>query len=114
MTFSNKTYDALMLVAQVILPGAATLYAALSGIWGLPATEQVLGTISAVDVFLGGVLKVQNAKYTPETAGKIVVDSTTDPNKKVYQFQIDGDPQKVIDGNKTITVGVEQGTARPL
>ena len=60
---SNETYDVLVWIAQVILPGLGTLYAALSGIWGLPYGEQILGTIVAVDTFLGGVLKYSNKQY---------------------------------------------------
>ena len=113
MTLSNNGYDVAKQIAQIWLPALGTLYFTLSGIWGLPATEQVIGTIAAVDTFLGVALHLQSGSYKPETAGKIVVDDT-DPNKKIYQFQIECDPEKVIDGNKTITVGVEQGTARPL
>lgn len=114
MTLSNKVYDVLKQIAQIWLPALGTLYFTLSGIWGLPAAEQVIGTITAVDTFLGVGLHLQSGKYTPGTAGKIIVDSTTDPNKKVYQFQLEGDVEKVIDGKKTITLDVEAGTARPL
>lgn len=60
---SNETYDILVLIAQVVLPGLGTLYAALAGIWGLPYGEQIVGTILAIDTFLGGILKVSNAQY---------------------------------------------------
>ena len=63
---SNKTYDTLVFVAQVVLPGLGTLYAALSGIWGLPYGEQILGTIVALDTFLGGILKYSNSQYKKE------------------------------------------------
>ena len=60
---SNKTYDILVWIAQVVLPGLGTLYVALSGIWGLPYGEQILGTIVALDTFLGGILKYSNSQY---------------------------------------------------
>jgi len=60
---SNKTYDILKYIAQIILPALATLYGALAGIWGLPYGEQIVATISAVDLFLGAVLKVSTTKY---------------------------------------------------
>jgi hypothetical protein len=110
MTLSNKTYDALMVLAQIILPGAGALYAAVAGIWGLPATEQVLGTIAAVDTFLGTVLKVISTKYTPAHAGHIVIDDTM-PDKKVFQIQLNGDPEKVLEGKKSVTLGVSTGKA---
>ena len=69
MKMSNATYDFLVWIAQIVLPALAALYAALSGIWGFPYGEQIVGTITAVDVFLGALLKVSNAQYKKENAG---------------------------------------------
>ena len=63
MSMDNKTYDKLKFLAQVVLPAAGTLYAALAGIWGLPYGEQIVGTIAAVDTFLGVVLGISTHKY---------------------------------------------------
>lgn len=63
MKLSNKTYDRLKWVAQYLLPALGTLYFTVSGIWGLPYGEQVVGTITAVDTFLGVVLGVSSAEY---------------------------------------------------
>lgn len=63
MKLSNKTYDRLKWVAQYLLPALGTLYFTVSGIWGLPYGEQVVGTITAVDTFLGVVLGVSSAGY---------------------------------------------------
>lgn len=63
MRMSNKVYDILKWIAIVVLPALATLYFALAGIWGLPYGEQIVGTITAVDTFLGVVLGVSSAKY---------------------------------------------------
>ena len=60
---SNKTYDVLKWIAQIVLPAIGTLYAALSGIWGFPYGEQIVGTILAVDTFLGAVLQISTAQY---------------------------------------------------
>lgn len=60
---SNALYDKLKFIAQVVLPAAGTLYAALAGIWGLPYAEQIVGTIVAVDTFLGVVLKISTYQY---------------------------------------------------
>lgn len=66
MKMSNKTYDILVWIAQIVLPAIGTLYAALSGIWGFPYGEQVVGTITAVDVFLGALLKISSANYNKQ------------------------------------------------
>lgn len=60
---SNKTYDALKFQAQVILPAAGTLYFALAQIWGLPYGEQIVGTITALDAFLGAILQINSNAY---------------------------------------------------
>ena len=53
LLLSNKVYNWLKFVAQILLPGVGALYFALAQIWGLLAAEEVVGTITAVDVFLG-------------------------------------------------------------
>lgn len=62
----NKAYDVLKYVAQVVLPGAGTLYFALAGIWGFPYGEQIVGTITAVDTFLGLLLGISSSKFYKE------------------------------------------------
>lgn len=60
---SNKIYDILKFIAQIVLPAIGTLYFALASIWGLPYGEQIVGTITAVDAFLGAILGVSTAAY---------------------------------------------------
>ena len=63
MKMSDKVYDVLKWIAMYLLPAVGTLYFALAGIWGLPYGEQVVGTITAVDTFLGVILGISNAQY---------------------------------------------------
>lgn len=63
---SNKVYDVLKWIALYLLPALGTLYFALSGIWGFPYGEQVVGTITAVDTFLGVILGISSATYKAE------------------------------------------------
>ena len=64
MIFKNsKVYDTLKAIALVWLPAIATLYFALAGIWGLPYAEQIVGTITALDTFLGVILGISNSAY---------------------------------------------------
>ena len=60
---SNKTYDVLKWIAQILLPALGTLYFALAGIWGLPYAEAIVGTITAVDTFLGVLLGISTINY---------------------------------------------------
>lgn len=63
MKMSNKVYDILKWIAMYLLPAIGTLYFALAGIWGLPCGEQVVGTVTAVDTFLGVILGISSAQY---------------------------------------------------
>lgn len=63
---SNKQYDILKWVAQILLPALGTLYFALAGIWGFPYGEQIVGTITAVDTFLGVLLGISTKQYKQE------------------------------------------------
>ena len=60
---SNKLYDILKWIAQIALPAIATLYFALASIWDLPYGEQIVGTFTAIDAFLGAVLGISTAQY---------------------------------------------------
>lgn len=67
---SNKTYDILKWITQYMLPAIGTLYFALAGIWGFPYGEQIVGTITAVDTFLGVVLGISSAQYNKTNSVK--------------------------------------------
>lgn len=60
---SNKVYDFLKWVAQLFLPAAGALYYALSSIWDFPYGEQIVGTITAIDAFLGVILGISTVNY---------------------------------------------------
>lgn len=67
MQLSNKWYDVLKWIAQYFLPALGTLYFALAGIWGFPYGEEVVGTITAVDTFLGVLLGISTIQYKKTT-----------------------------------------------
>lgn len=65
---SNKIYDQLKFVAQILLPALGSLYFSLAGLWGLPAAEQVVGTVVVVDTFLGVLLSLNTQTYNQSDA----------------------------------------------
>lgn len=67
---SNKVYDTLKWIAMYLLPALGTLYFALSGIWGLPYGEQIVGTITAIDTFLGVILGISTTQYNKRVDSK--------------------------------------------
>lgn len=60
---SNKVFDILRLVGELILPALATLYAALGAIWGFPCIEAIVGTIAAVTAFIGAIVNGLRKAY---------------------------------------------------
>lgn len=66
MKMSNKTYDVLKYIALIVLPAIGALYFALAKIWGFPYATEIVGTISAIDTFLGAILKISTDKYNDD------------------------------------------------
>lgn len=103
MQLNNKVYDTLKWVAQYLIPGLGTLYFALSGIWGLPYGEQIVGTLTAVDTFLGLLLGLSSSSYRGD--GTLKID-TSDPNKDSYLLNVDT-PLDDLPGKKTIVLKID-------
>lgn len=66
MYFDNKVYDILKFVALIVLPALGTLYFGLAKIWGLPFGEEIVGTITVIDTFLGAILGVSTKNYNKD------------------------------------------------
>lgn len=66
MKMNDKTYDVLKWIATYLLPALGTLYFALAQIWNLPYGEQVVGSITAIDTFLGVVLGLSTRQYNKQ------------------------------------------------
>ena len=80
---SNKQYDSLREITQIWLPAMATLYFAISEVWGLPFGPEVVATITALVTFFGVTLKVSRTNYNKsgvDIDGELVVNQT-DPEK---------------------------------
>lgn len=67
---SNTTYDRLRFLTLVLLPALGTLYFALGQIWDFPSIEQVLGTVVAIEIFLGAILGISNSQHKSEIANR--------------------------------------------
>ena len=68
MLMSNKTYDILKWIAQILLPALGALYFGLAKIWGFPYGTEIVGTISLADAFLGALLGISSNLYYSEQA----------------------------------------------
>jgi|tagenome__1003787_1003787.scaffolds.fasta_scaffold20694698_2 hypothetical protein len=95
-TLSDKNYGILKWVTGIILPSIGTLYFALSVIWGLPAAQQILGTIIAVQAFLGAALGISTHTYNSSDArfsGDINVIERDD--KTIYSLELNHSPEEL-------------------
>ena len=63
MKLPDWLYDTMKWITLILLPAIATLYFALSGIWGFPYAEQIVGTIAAIETFLGALLGISTIQY---------------------------------------------------
>src|SRR5436190_24168185 len=95
---TNKVYDVLKFIAQILLPALGTLYFTIAGIWDLPAAEQVVGTIVAVDAFLGALLSLTKRDYDKGTvmAGNMVVHHLESGGKN-FSLELDQEPEELED-----------------
>lgn len=112
MLISNATYDALKWVAQLLLPALGALYFGLSQIWGFPHGEEVVGTITLVDVFLGALLGLSTSAYNRSEEkfdGALLVD-TSDQDRDVYTFEVSA-PLEELRDKKQLTIKVESPKA---
>lgn len=66
---TNKTYDILVWVAQVVLPAFSALVVTLSDIWGIEKGALISATIMAFDAFMGALLKVSSINYNKKITG---------------------------------------------
>lgn len=65
IVLNPDVYDALKWVVRYFLPGLGAFYFAIATIWGLPYGEQIMGTIAAIDVFLGVLLGLSTPEALP-------------------------------------------------
>lgn len=63
MVLNDKVYNVLKWISLYVLPALATLYFTLSSIWSLPCTEQVIGTLTAIETFIGIILGISTSQY---------------------------------------------------
>jgi hypothetical protein len=100
MLINNKVYKILEYVARIALPALGTLYFALAGLWNLPHAEQVVGTITAVDVFLGVLLGLAMRSYDKSDAkyaGTIEVENQPGTDQKLVSLVINGKPEDIFE-----------------
>lgn len=112
LQLSNNTYNNAKFVVHIVLPALAVLYSTLSEFWGFPRVQEVVGSISAVALFLGVILRISSASYsqtkTEVPEGSFVIKTDVD-NKKTILLELDNDPEDFI-GKDSITFRVKKAS----
>ena len=111
---TDRTYNFLRWVSQYWLPAAGTLYFALASIWNLPFGAEVVGSISAITIFVGAVIGISNRRYKASGGGidgALIIDDS-DPDKDVYQLNLETPIDDVLKGKQTITFKVDASALR--
>jgi Putative phage holin Dp-1 len=101
-------YARMKFAAMVLVPALSTLYFTLGTIWGLPAVEQVVGTLAALNTFQGVLLGISNKNYNASDVkfdGTVVVE-TTESGGKMYTLELNSDPE-LIDQKKSLSFKVD-------
>lgn len=104
----DKIYNVVKNGAMVVLPALSAFYYALATIWGWPEPEKVVGTLAALNVFLGVVAVVAKVLYDKSGAG---FDGTVDlqhvDGQKTVVMDIQTHPEDML-SQKTVTLKVNQ------
>lgn len=105
--FKDSVYQKLKFLALVLIPAFSTLYFSIGSIWSLPDTTKVIGTLSAIDTFLGVILGLSTKAYNASDLrydGNLNIMSTdSNGSPRVYSLELNGDPEDILD-NKTSIV----------
>jgi len=94
--FGENIYNKLKFVALILLPALSTLYFMLAAALGLPYVEQVLGTIAAIDTFLGAILGLSTKAYNASDAkfaGDLVI-RPGEEGKTNYTLALNNNPEE--------------------
>lgn len=103
LVFRDKTYNIAKWLVTIVLPASGTLYFALAQTWGLPAPEQVLGTIVAVQTFMGVLLGISSSQYKNSDArfdGTLTTSDT--PDKTIVSVETDLHPSELVKKDEVV------------
>ena len=104
---SAKLYNRMKWATLILLPAIIAAYFALSGVLGLPAAEQVVGTIAVLCTFLGTVLGFSNRQYYNSGAafdGSVHLEP--DYENDITNVGVSIDPASLESGQKELRLRV--------
>lgn len=115
MKLDDQMYNTMKWVAQILLPALGSLYFGIAQIWGLPAAEEVVGTIVLVDTFLGALLglsaKAYNDANEPNAGFLTQVGNDPDTGMPHLSMTLTKTPDELL-ANKTVTLRIENPSTK--
>lgn len=106
LKLKSAVYDILKPLALVVLPALSALYVTLGSLWNFSNVEAVVGTIAALDTFLGVILGIAGKNYAE---GRGLYDGHVSiieaPEGTKYVLELDYDPS-LIEGKERIILSV--------
>jgi Putative phage holin Dp-1 len=100
---SENLYNRLKFFSLIVLPALTTLYFTLGTMWEWGNVQQIMGTMVALNTFLGVILGISTKRYNDSDAkydGNIVI-TESESGGKLYSLEVNGDPSE-IDLKKTV------------
>ena len=96
----TRLYDQVKFIVTIFFPALATFYAAVAGLWGFPNVQPVVGTITALSLFLGLLIGISSKNFSSQPitgtpVGKFVVQELPD-GKKTVSLAFDRDPADFV------------------
>lgn len=109
---SDRQYEFLKFLTQIVVPAFGALYFSLAQIWGLPKAEEVVGTLVVLDTFLGAILGLSSANYKASDKrfdGHIDVEEGEDAKK--FSLNLNSDPDD-LEHKEEVTFKVNKPTTQ--
>lgn len=105
---SNVLYARLKWATLILLPAVSAAYFALSNVLGLPAAEQVVGTIAVLCTFLGTVLGFSSRQYNNSGAAfDGSVNLEPDYENDLTNVGVSIDPASLESGQKELRLRIK-------
>ena len=60
---TNKTYETLRWLSEIVFPALYVLILAVGKIWDLPYYTAIAGTVAAIGVFIGSIIRKSRDEY---------------------------------------------------
>lgn len=108
----NGSYDTLKNVVEFVLPGLGTLYFTLAQIWHLPFPTEVVGSIAALALFGGILIKISTKSYDKSDEkfdGELVLGTDVDGVKYIEKISANI-PFEEIQGRNDIVLKLEDSS----